>query len=68
MRVKRGAAHGLEIFRGEAELREHFFVRNGFVIPEPLSGGFDGAHPSSLIGSSSMGALARLRATGSLIA
>jgi hypothetical protein len=44
VRVKRGAAHALEIFEGEAELGEHFFVGNGFVILEPFPGRFDGAH------------------------
>ena len=44
MRVKRGAAHALEIFEGEAELGEHFFVGNGFVILESFPGRFDGAH------------------------
>ena len=47
MSVKRGVAYlayAREIFQGEAELGEHFFVRNGFVILEPFPGPFDSAH------------------------
>ena len=32
VRVKRGAAHALEIFEGKAKLGEHFFMGNGRVI------------------------------------
>ena len=37
-------AYASEIFQGEAELGEHFFVRNGFVILEPFPGPFDSVH------------------------
>lgn len=43
VRVKRGAAHALEIFGGEAELGEDILVRNRFVVLEPGLGGSNSA-------------------------
>src|SRR5215469_1530474 len=43
VRVKRGVSQALEIFEGQAELGEHFFVGNGRVSLEPFLGGFDRA-------------------------